>query len=372
VSKNVNSPETAFSKAASPETASPKIVITEQSALHAVLDMAERRIALLEARLASLEAAPASQAESESTGTEQAPLQTLSSRRGLFKLAGAVATGAVAQTLLSAQPAAAADGANLIIGNAGNAATLTTTLTKTNAAGGAGLRVVSVNSISGADQPIADGIQGVSGSSSAACGVNGYSASGYGVVGFSSTGYSVFADGNGRIGMVRHTVSGVPTSGTYDEGDIIRDDSGNMFVCVTGGPPAGLTSPRPVWRKIAGPGTAGQLHFLATPTRAYDSRSFGVVAANTDRVISVAAQTPAGTVGVSLSVTITGTGGSGGYLAVFPGGQAWPGNSNLNWFGANQNVATSVTTAVDASRNINVRAGDNSTHVIIDVIGYYL
>ena len=71
-----------------------------------------------------------------------------------------------------------------------------------------------------------------------------------------------------------------------------------------------------------------------------------------------------------INLTITETEGSGGFVAVFPANQAWPGNSSINWFGANQNLANNVVTAVDATGAIKIRGAVAHTHVVIDVQGY--
>ncbi|MGD9995823.1 MAG: hypothetical protein AB7L17_03300 [Ilumatobacteraceae bacterium] len=71
-----------------------------------------------------------------------------------------------------------------------------------------------------------------------------------------------------------------------------------------------------------------------------------------------------------LNLTITETDSPGGYVACFPADTAWPGNSNINWFGSNQNLANTTFCATDASGQIRVRGGGAGAHIIIDVIGY--
>ena len=48
----------------------------------------------------------------------------------------------------------------------------------------------------------------------------------------------------------------------------------------------------------------------------------------------------------------------------------WPGNSNINWFGPDQNLATGVTTAISSFGAIVLHVGENATHAIVDVQGY--
>jgi len=132
----------------------------------------------------------------------------------------------------------------------------------------------------------------------------------------------------------------------------------------------------------------GGSHLLAEPLRAYDSRAAGAggpLAINTTRKVSLAngldgagathVAVPAGATGaiVTLTVTNTGTGvgGAGGFLKLFSGAIATPPSiSTINWFGPNQNIATTTQVAVDATGSVNVFAGANQTDFIIDVVGF--
>jgi hypothetical protein len=73
-----------------------------------------------------------------------------------------------------------------------------------------------------------------------------------------------------------------------------------------------------------------------------------------------------------LNLTVTETSAGGGFVAVFPAGVTWPGNSSINWSAAGQNVANGVITPVDALGRITIRGGATATHVIIDRIGYMI
>ena len=97
-----------------------------------------------------------------------------------------------------------------------------------------------------------------------------------------------------------------------------------------------------------------------------------------DRTISVANSTdgtldvvPIKATAVALTVTVTETQGTGGFVAVRPAGTAYNGTSSVNWFGPDQNLATTVITGLDADRQITLRAGAQYTHIIVDVTGYY-
>jgi hypothetical protein len=318
-------------------------------ALDHVLSQAELRIAALEARLARME---------RTATSETSAMEEVSSRRGLFKLAGAVATGAIASTMVSATPAAASVAAPFVgLGQSDNSTSSETSVTKIGTAGAA---LLGTNNSTGA----ADGVKGVSNGSLGA-GINGESTAGFGVYGSSTSGYALFAGGNGRLGIASHVTNGPPTMGTYALGDIIRDSFGNMFACVVGG-----LDTAAVWRKIAGPTAAGQFHLFSSPLRTYDSRSEAVLAGGAERVVSLAGALPAGANGAMMTLTVTST-TSTGYLSLFATGTPTPTTSNINWFGAGQSLASLTVSAVDSLRRVTVRCGTGSTHFIVDVIGYY-
>nr|MDT0661214.1 hypothetical protein [Micromonospora sp. DSM 115978] len=79
------------------------------------------------------------------------------------------------------------------------------------------------------------------------------------------------------------------------------------------------------------------------------------------------------TTGVSavvLNVTVTGP-TKGGYLTLYPSGGAQPTASNLN-FSTGKTIANSVTVQVGAGGRVAILHRGGSTHVIADVVGYYL
>ena len=51
---------------------------------------------------------------------------------------------------------------------------------------------------------------------------------------------------------------------------------------------------------------------------------------------------------------------------------AWPGNSSINWFATDQDLANTVITATDSTGRAKFRGGVNATHVVIDVQGFLL
>ncbi|HUP72920.1 MAG TPA: CHRD domain-containing protein [Acidimicrobiales bacterium] len=121
--------------------------------------------------------------------------------------------------------------------------------------------------------------------------------------------------------------------------------------------------------------SVGELRLLDTPVRAYDSRpaasTDGKLVAGTPRVVNLAPAVPAGARGALVTVTVTQTVGVGFVTAYSGALTTAPLTSTVNWRATDSDVATTTTVAVSDSK-INVRAGDNVTHVIVDVIGYYL
>lgn len=125
------------------------------------------------------------------------------------------------------------------------------------------------------------------------------------------------------------------------------------------------------------------------PARVYDSRipayapNDGLMAPNTNRVVPVkdgrdaagaivtADLVPEGAVAVSINVTVASPTGPN-FLSVVPGDAAAFTASTLNWPGG-FDAANGATIKLDADRQVKVFCGDQagSTHVIIDVTGYY-
>lgn len=176
-------------------------------------------------------------------------------RRDFLRLAGAAAAGATVMALGNASPAAAVDG--------GSYSGTETVYTNTGSdASKSGVKGVFQNSNG-------IGVTGEANIGNVAAGVLGNSTSGYGVFGYSVDGYALCAGGNGRLGLYPHVAgAGSPTTGGYLLGDIVRNEVGDTFSCVVAGSGGAAK-----FRKIAGPNTAGQLHFFAQPTRFVNSSS---------------------------------------------------------------------------------------------------
>jgi hypothetical protein len=104
--------------------------------------------------------------------------------------------------------------------------------------------------------------------------------------------------------------------------------------------------------------------------RVLDTRTAGgKLAPGEERTVSLGV--PGNASAAVFNITVTET-EAGGYVAVFPAGIAWPGNSTINWSAAGQNLANGVISAVDATGRVTVRGGVNKTHVVIDVQGYLM
>jgi len=121
------------------------------------------------------------------------------------------------------------------------------------------------------------------------------------------------------------------------------------------------------------------------PVRVYDSRDATTVPApllgGKTRTVSVANASPAfggqldvvppGAQAVTYNLTVTSTVGSG-YVGVYPVGGTFSASA-INWFASGQTLANAATVALGGDRQVVLQAGGSgSTHVAIDITGYYL
>ena len=278
----------------------------------------EARIAALEAELASLKQMVAA------TPHDGAPT---SDRRGVVKLLAASAVGAVTgAAFLTARPAAAADGDPLLQGKPNDATSMTSLYASADTA-------LSV-----------------------------YGAGGYGI------------EANGGAANALFIATGLTPLGSNASniGELYVDESGDWWAATIENSPTG-------WRKLAGPGTAGQLHVLPKPVRVYDSRPGEAPAditpksptvGNTPRTIDTtgnASGVPTTANAVLVNLTITEP-RAAGYATAWPTG-TWPGTSSIN-FAPGQNIA--ATTVVGCGTDATIQIQSNTvTDFLIDVIGYY-
>ncbi len=115
-----------------------------------------------------------------------------------------------------------------------------------------------------------------------------------------------------------------------------------------------------------------------TPVRALDTRNDGPCVASVGRSVTIAGRfgvpqsTNAGLPGsnaVALNVTVTG-GTSGGFLTMWPAGQAQPIASNIN-FVSGQTIANMVVVRLGSNGAISLMTNQGCPDVIIDVAGYF-
>lgn len=354
-------------------------------------------------------------------------------RRTLLRTAGAVGVGAVAGAAAlatSATPAAAADGDPLLLGSAMNTAASPTNLSCT----GTGMAVVTssadalyavgaARSNAASKNPslvVTNAGSGYSGhftSTSTATTTpviyarhDGGGGAFYGVRTSTDGGGTpvVYAWDKGSRGAIEAFSGGVairaggnrapllldpsdpliPTTGAHSVGEIRSDASGQLAVCSEPGSPG-------KWRRIsaAAPGyddgvggSSGSINLMATPFRLFDSRpgihppiGLGTKlqpATNVEvQVTGISPsrggpRVPTGAVGVLCTLTVTSTSGSGGFLKAFPADSEIPDTSVLNWFGSDQNLATTTIVRLSAGGSLILRAGTNATHAILDIVGF--
>lgn len=200
-----------------------------------------------------------------------------------------------------------------------------------------------------------------------------------GTYGKSTGGIGVAAFG-GRSDLALLGVDAPPLTRTdsHYRGEILRDENGAVWVCVQNGVPGS-------WRKLADHKTAGSLH-LTEPTRVYDSRwpggqrhTGGGVAIFTHFGANLATGTvegpqlvPNGARGLSFTITATGTIG-GGFAAATRLGAPTYKASCLNWTATGQTIANTTMCELNEFQTPGLRIWTSgNTHIIIDVLGYYL
>ncbi len=80
---------------------------------------------------------------------------------------------------------------------------------------------------------------------------------------------------------------------------------------------------------------------------------------------------PATATAVSLNVTFVSP-TAGGFLAVFPADQAWPGTSNLNFSAAQAPTPNAVTSALSKDGMLAFRNEAGTVNLLVDIVGYYV
>ena len=197
------------------------------------------------------------------------------------------------------------------------------------------------------------------------------------------TAQAVTSPNGAHLLLLAGSVAG-PTPGKHVAGEVYVDSDGTLWFTVPAETPDEVR-----FVKLAGTPTAGSYHAIA-PQRAYDSRQpnyteRGLMEPNSTRVISVADghsadgtvtiadAIPAGATAVLINLTAANM-TSPNFLSVAAGDTDSTETSLLNWGPGDIQIANSITSPVDAERQIKVFCGNQtgSTDVIIDVFGFYL
>lgn len=262
--------------------------------------------------------------------------------------------------------------------NTTGVAGVSTTPTSTGVSGSAGRYGVT------GEAAAADGV-GVRGAALGAEGIGVYGNGGHlGVRGYTEATNGIGGSFAGRAGALQVStwlIGAPPDRGlAFEPGVIEADAQGDLWFCYKGGTPGD-------WRKITGRSTAGAFH-VVSPSRVYDSRaaapSPGAIAGGQNRTISVADKrdpgtgavtladlVPAGATAIAANVTIVSTDGAG-FLVCNPGGITTVDASTINWSAPGQVLANGVILALDDQRRLTIVAGGGgTTHVLVDVTGYF-
>ena len=297
-------------------------------------------------------------------------------RRWFLRRGAVAAAGAAAATVVASTPAAAAP-SNMQLSGAntgdGNPTTVANSNFQVTATGGLPA-VKGIASNSG-------GSSGVFGeaTSGAAVGVSALNQSGLAFSGATSAVDAVaveaqnLADGP-QLRLVSNAFVIPPATGDFLAGQLAMTGS-SLWLCFQNG-----TGPASKWVKLS-----STLVTLAAPLRVYDSRmgqpnpsgsTQGVLAfGGGARVINCQPAVPAGVPAATFlfNLALANMVGSVGSVLVWAKGATEPNASSVNWSAGQVTVTNAVTSACNASQQVQVKCTTGtSTHVILDVIGYYL
>jgi hypothetical protein len=352
------------------------------------------------------------------------------SRRGLLKIAGAALAGAAGTMALKAVPAAAFTGDPVLQGCINFAtADADTILVMGNTGGntptsshGAAFKSQGGTGVKGAGYFTADHSQeiglfgqskgadgsgnlasstgtGVLGASFAGIGVEGDSVSGTGGHFMSSTGYDASLGqaivgtigdqefhGSGRLAMVGRTdVGGVAPNiapffvvhtslfaGAHFQHELVRGNDGSIWASTAA--QAGTNQSR--WKRIntLRVDTADGLGAAYKPFRRLDTRSGARKAAGSTTVVSCApsgtgaSAIPADAIGVVGNLTATSYTG-GGFLTIAPAGVT-VNTSALNFQIGQASIANSFICGLSGGA-LQIKVAGHSTHILLDITGYF-
>ena len=306
-----------------------------------------------------------------------------SSRRTAMQALLALAAGSAAVAVVTGGPddAAAASGV-MQFGASNNAGGDVTTLVSTNING----RALSVQNAAGfayggEAETLYGGFATNYGVNLTAGAVGGrFEAPTVGVIGVATNGFGVFADGVlAPLYLTPRGVSPLRRTEAHNHGEVVADTSGGLWYCIGSGTPG-------TWRQLAGNDTAGALHPVE-PTRVFDSRwpGFGgrlasgsstpiqvEVGRNLDGSVANTGLVPTGATALCFTITVADT-QAGGFLAVTAHNASAYRASAINWTSSGQVLANSTLVKLASFPEIRVWCdGGGSTHVLIDVLGYYL
>ena len=211
-------------------------------------------------------------------------------------------------------------------------------------------------------------------------GVYGQARYGIGVRAYSEESYGVMTQGGkADVFLGGSLPAPIARVDAHISGELTRDSDSNLWACVVNGTPG-------TWRKLAGAGTAGSLHPVE-PTRVYDSRwpsGGGRIASGGTRGIDVSAGrnlttgaieianlVPATSTAVQYTITVTDTDGSG-FVAVTSIGATTYRASTINWSLPGSNLANSTLGRLTSPELRLWCGGGGSTHIVVDILGYYL
>ena len=373
------------------------------------LAAAEQRIGELEAKLQRESPEP-----SEPRHLDGRPKSgdSRQSRRDVFKFAGGAAAGMTALTLLKSQPASAADGSSIIIGqsNTGEAQTtlqfdglagtlsnsstvppsplplldLDASTSSTSATGGGG-------SGGNALEAIGDvGNTGIVGLASGGVGVLGLTSDLGGVVGeaVSATfgaapdyGIDLVAIGNGNLGQFALPSAGLTNgkpnfiSELAPTGfELVRDDAGGMWSSDSSGAFHPVLSVVPLAAPVRVINTTDGTGGIVGPLTPSATPHVSNALAGTNGI-------PATAVGVVGNLAISGVGGAllngFGVATIFPAGIATPSTANINagngCFAISNTVTVAFGTGLNAGKVSIVWTGGGpvpNAEAFLDVIGY--
>jgi len=328
-----------------------------------------------------------------------------SSRRSMLRTAAVVGGAALAGGTLISRQASAADTDPVLVGG-----TFTGTLpTEIYYTGGpafpAGASVISGGEDNSPLQPLFPAGVGGYGVSKVVNGVHGSTAvaTGFGVVAangaapangtaapkalaLASLGSQVQFLTPGQVaaaaGLVNYPATVGPSAGTHSAGELYVDDNFNLWFAV----PAG-SSVR--WVRLASQQSAGSLVTLPTPVRILDTRANNGAKVPNAATVTVslrnaasgaASGLPAGATTAVVNLTVDATEGRGfhaAYSADATFDVAAP-HSSVNWDASGQTRANLAvvrlgSASADTERAVKFTSGGGgSTHLIVDLIGYYL